>query len=141
MKKIQRVIMVDDDPYSHMICKHIMRRVAGEVELIEFTIPEKGIEFIESTYNKTADDCPTTVLLLDINMPVMSGWDFLERFESTESDIKKHLTIYLLSSSIDQHDKERAEANKYVKDFLTKPFRKEMVEVILKILSDAKMDF
>ncbi len=102
---------------------------------------EKGIEFIESTYNKAADDYPTTVLLLDINMPAMSGWDFLERFESTESDIKKHLTIYLLSSSIDQHDKERAEANKHVKDFLTKPFRKEMVEVILRILSDAKMDF
>src|SRR6266487_1910985 len=133
MKKIQRIIMVDDDPYSHMICKHIMRRIAGEIELLEFTFPEEGIEFIESAFNKTTNEKPT-ILLLDINMPVMTGWDFLERYEKAESDIKNQLTIYLLSSSIDHHDKERAAANKHIKDFLTKPFRKEMVEIIFKDL-------
>ena len=137
MKKIQRVIMVDDDPYSQMICKHIMRRIAGEIEVIEFTLPEKGIEFIEETYDKIINDSPT-ILLLDINMPVMTGWDFLERFESATGDVKKQVIIFLLSSSIDQHDKERAAANKYVKDFLTKPFRKEMVEIIFKDFDKGK---
>jgi CheY-like chemotaxis protein len=138
MKKIQRIIMVDDDPYSQMICNHILRKVAGGIEFLKFTLPEKGIEYIESAYNIAANDCPT-ILLLDINMPIMSGWDFLERYDKAESDIKNQLTIYLLSSSIDQHDKARAAENKYIKAFLTKPFRKEMVETILKNCLTEKM--
>ena len=130
MKKIKRVIMVDDDPYSHLICKVNIRRIAAEVEFLEFLLPVKGIEYVESSYNKEAEECPT-VLLLDINMPVMDGWDFLERYDKIESHIKDQLTIFLLSSSIDSRDKQRANENKYVKGFLMKPLRKAIAEEIL----------
>src|SRR6266536_854723 len=129
MKKAQRVIIVDDDPYCHMICKSIMRRAASNVEFLEFISPEEGIEYIESVYGKSTDDCPTA-LLLDINMPVMTGWDFLERYEKAGSNSKNQFVNYLLSSSIGQRDVERAAENKYIKSFLTKPFRKEMTDVI-----------
>ena len=138
MKKIQRVIMVDDDPYSNMICNYIIRQVAGDIELFEFTNPEGGIEYIESAY-KTEDTC-STILLLDINMPEMTCWDFLERFDKAEPDVKEQITVYLLSSSIDHRDQKRAEANKYVKDFLVKPFRVEMAEKILSNLNGHKKD-
>jgi response regulator RpfG family c-di-GMP phosphodiesterase len=129
MKKIKRIIMVDDDPYSLMICKGHIRRNATDIQFLEFIIPERGIEFIESSY-KEAEESPT-VLLLDINMPITDGWDFLERYDKIESRIKDQIIIYLLSSSIDPRDKEKAAANKYVKGFLMKPFRKTMVEEIL----------
>ncbi|HEY2726033.1 MAG TPA: response regulator [Parafilimonas sp.] len=134
MKKIQRVIMVDDDSFSHMICKGNIRRIAAEIEFVEFTSPEKGIEYIETAFNKEVEY--PTVLLLDINMPVMDGWEFLERYDSIESNVKDQITIYLLSSSIDPRDKQRAAANKYVKGFLMKPFRKTMVEEILSLTPD-----
>lgn len=132
MKKIDRVIMVDDDPYSHMICSKIICRITGVgLEFLEFTSPEKGIEYLETVYTDPANDRPA-ILLLDINMPVMSGWDFLERYDQNENINKSLLTIYLLSSSVDQRDKDRAAANKHIRDFLMKPFRKEMVEIIFK---------
>lgn len=132
MKKVQRVIMVDDDPYSHMICKGNIRRIVPTVELVDFISPAKGIEYIESSYNESAEECPT-VLLLDINMPVMDGWSFLERYDKIESKVKDQFTIFLLSSSIDPRDKQKAAANKYVKGFLMKPFRKTMVEEVLSL--------
>ena len=119
--------MVDDDPYSNLICNHIIRQVAGDVELLEFTNPKVGLEYIETAYNPE-QEIPT-VLLLDINMPVMTCWDFLERYDKTPAEIKKQINIYLLSSSIDNRDKERAAANKYVKDFFVKPFRYDMANI------------
>jgi CheY-like chemotaxis protein len=135
MKKIQRVIMVDDDPYSHMICKGNIRRLAPQIELVDFISPEKAIDYIESSYSESAAECPA-VLLLDINMPVMDGWSFLERYDKMESRIKDQLTIFLLSSSIDPRDKHKAAANKYIKGFLMKPFRKTMVEEVLGLHAD-----
>jgi response regulator RpfG family c-di-GMP phosphodiesterase len=130
MKKVQRVIMVDDDPYSHMICKGNIRRIAAYMELVEFMSAEKAIEYIESVYNENVEEC-ATVLLLDINMPVTDAWGFLERYDKMENKIKDQLTIFLLSSSIDPRDKQKAAANKYIKGFLMKPFRKTMVEEVL----------
>jgi CheY-like chemotaxis protein len=130
MKNIKRIIMVDDDPYSHLICKGIIRRTDPEIEFLGFLLPEKGIEYIESSYNELAEECPT-VLLLDINMPVMDGWEFLERYDKIASDVKDEITIFLLSSSIDHRDKQKANENIYVKGFLMKPFRKATAEEVL----------
>ena len=129
MKQVERVIMIDDDPYSHLICSKIIKRFKGDIEFVEFILPEKGIEYIESHYSNPANNCPT-ILLLDINMPIMSGWDFLERYDRAPSHVKDQVTIYMLSSSVDLRDKQRASGNIYIKDFLMKPFKKEMVEII-----------
>lgn len=137
MNTIQRVIMVDDDPYSHMICSKIIRRIVGDIEIVEFVSPEEGIQFIETVYREDVCEC-NTVLLLDINMPIMNGWEFLERYHRAGNHVKKQFTVYLLSSSVDHRDRERAATNKYVKDFLMKPFKKEMVEAIFKNIIDEK---
>ena len=81
-------------------------------------------------YSKAAEECPT-VLLLDINMPGMNGWEFLEKYDNIDSAIKSRITVFLLSFSIDHRDKQMAANNKYVKGFLTKPFKKSIVEEVL----------
>ena len=63
------------------------------MEFLEFISPEEGTEYIESAYGETANGCRTE-LLLDINMPVMTGWDFLERYEKIGSNIKNQFVIY-----------------------------------------------
>jgi CheY-like chemotaxis protein len=72
-----------------------------------------------------------TVLLLDINMPLMSGWEFLERFDNMKDEVKNLFRIYILSSSVDPRDKQRSYANKNVKAFLVKPLVKDNVVDIL----------
>ena len=64
-----------------------------------------------------------TILLLDINIPQMTGWQFLEWFDNAPADIKNSITIYMVSSSIDPGDIERANTNPYIKEFLIKPLK------------------
>ena len=100
----------------------------SEAEIQTFNFPVKGFEYITKEYSNT--DNPT-VLLLDINMPTWSGWDFLDNFEKLDEKIKKQFKIYMLSSSIDTNDKQRAKENKNVVNYIEKPLSEKTVLSIL----------
>lgn len=61
------------------------------------------------------------LIFLDINMPVLDGWGFLEAFSQYPEELKKSCTLYILSSSIDEEDVKKAKINKDVRDFFSKP--------------------
>jgi CheY-like chemotaxis protein len=123
-------MIIDDDPHNNMLCRFVIGTVTKEIEIMDFTIPREGFDYICSFYGNRQTDCPT-ILFLDINMPVMSGWDFLEKYAGLDEHIKSQITIYILSSSVDWSDKEKAEANPLVKDYVIKPLAKGMVQNIL----------
>lgn len=125
-----RFIAIDDDSVNNMISKLTIEMVSGKSEVVTFTNPAQGFDFIVNEYGGNHDQ-PHTVLLLDINMPVMSGWEFLERFDNMKAEVKKLFKIYILSSSVDPRDKQRSYANKNVKGFLVKPLVKDNVIDIL----------
>jgi CheY-like chemotaxis protein len=127
---LPRFIAIDDDSVNNMICKLTIEMVTNKPEVVTFTNPSQGFDFIVNEYG-TKNDQHQTVLLLDINMPVMSGWEFLERFDNMKDDVKKLFKIYILSSSVDPRDKQRSYANKNVKAFLVKPLVKDNVVEIL----------
>jgi two-component SAPR family response regulator len=129
MNKILRFMIVDDDPLNNSLCKFVIRSVSPDVELIDFTFPEKALEFI--LLNAPTHELYSTIMLLDINMPVINGWDFLKAFDAFDEGIRKHFTIYILSSSIDWNDKERAKSNPYVRDYLIKPLNSDSVTGII----------
>ncbi len=93
-------MIIDDDPHNNLLCGFVIGTVTKQIEIINFTIPQEGFDYIEDFYKKNEPDCPT-VLFLDINMPVMSGWDFLDKYATLDEHIKKQITIYILSSSLD----------------------------------------
>jgi response regulator RpfG family c-di-GMP phosphodiesterase len=130
MKKISRFVIIDDDPVNNALCKMIIKMVLGKMDVRTFTLPEKGFQFLETEYSGKENDS-ISIILLDLNMPIMSGWEFLERFEELDSQIKSQLEIYILSSSVDPRDKERADADKNVEDYIIKPLTKEIVKGIL----------
>ncbi|NEN24391.1 response regulator [Cryomorpha ignava] len=125
----KRFLLVDDDPNYNFINKVLLKRSFNEVHIDDFTVPEEGLEFIKS---ETSPNSPNgkTILLLDINMPIISGWEFLKAFELFDASIKDQYNIYILSSSIDPSDMNRANSNPRVIDFLEKPLNKE---ILLKI--------
>ncbi len=130
MKKIDRFIIIDDDPHNNMLCRFIIKTITKEVEVLDFTLPREGFEFIQDFYGKKETNC-RTILFLDINMPVMSGWDFLEKYAGLNARIQNQITIYILSSSVDWSDKEKASTNPFVKDYVIKPLPKGTVQNIL----------
>jgi CheY-like chemotaxis protein len=125
-----RFIAIDDDPVNNMICKLTIEMVANNPEIVTFTNPSQGFDYIVNEYSGKPDQ-KQSVLLLDINMPVMSGWEFLERFDNLKDDVKKLFKIFILSSSVDPRDKQRSYANKNVKAFMVKPLVKDNVVEIL----------
>lgn len=126
MKDISQFVVIDDDPVNNALCKMIIKIALGKMDVKTFTLPEKGFQFIKTEYTINMNGS-ISIILLDLNMPIMSGWEFLERFEELDEVIKKQVKIYILSSSVDPRDKERAGKNKYVEGYIMKPLTKEIV--------------
>ena len=119
-----RFIIIDNDPVNNLLCTLTVRDVQDTAEIQAFNLPVNGFKYLAKEY---ADTTSPTVLLLDINMPAWSGWDFLDNFEKLDDKIKKQIKIYILSSSIDVNDKHRARENKNVVDYIEKPLSQKTV--------------
>lgn len=119
-----RFIIIDNDPVNNLLCTLTVRDVQDTAEIQAFNLPVNGFKYLAKEY---ADTTIPTVLLLDINMPAWSGWDFLDNFEKLDDKIKKQIKIYILSSSIDVNDKHRARENKNVVDYIEKPLSQKTV--------------
>ena len=136
MKSPFQFILIDDDPMNNLICKLTVEMTLGESDVKAFVNPELGFEYVQSDFSKQD---ASALLLLDINMPIMSGWEFLELFDNLSYSIKDRVRICILSSSIDDRDKERSYANKNVADFLVKPLTdKDIIRITTMELKKGK---
>ena len=124
-----RFIVIDDDDFNNKICTVTIEKIAKDAHIKTFLSPVEGLAYITSEYSK-ADHSATAVVFLDINMPVMNGWEFLERFDELDESIKNRLKIYILSSSVDKRDMDKAKANKHVVHYLVKPLTKETIRLV-----------
>ena len=119
-----RFILVDDDPINNLIIEHqIKTKISTEIEIVSFESPIEGLSYIMN-YDG-AKSRVQTVLFLDLNMPVFSGWDFLKKLENLDHKITNQLTIYVSSSSLDNRDIDRANKIDLVKEYLIKPLTAE----------------
>ena len=74
------------------------------------------------------------IIFLDINMPVMDGWEFLKEFEEIKSQLGKKISVYILSASIDSHDIDRAKNITSISDYIFKPVDVQLLQEIFKDL-------
>ena len=132
MEEIKRFIVVDDDPTSNLLCEYILKRTFESLPVALFTLPEIALKTIIEEYSNATNPIKT-VLLLDINMPVMSGWEFLEAFIDLPHQLRNQFIIFILSSSVDERDKEKAEINPFVSGFLCKPFTANAIKKLLEV--------
>lgn len=114
-----RITIIDDDSINNLFSKIVIKEAVGEgVDIRTFTHPRKAVEMIETEY---AENPVNTILFLDINMPVFNGWEVLEQLENSEVNIKKYITIYMLSSSVDPIDMKRSKNSPLVSGLVEKP--------------------
>ncbi|MEP6596489.1 MAG: response regulator [Ginsengibacter sp.] len=124
MRTIRKYIVVDDDPTNNEICNIMLEMVLGKVDIRTFQVPEEGLAFIQKEYSKTLKPA---ILLLDINMPTLTGWQFMEYYKKFPETVKKQISIYILSSSVDKRDKDKAKANQGIKGFISKPLDQKTI--------------
>lgn len=129
MDKNTRFIVIDDDALNNKICRACIEKLFKEANVTTFTDPQLGFDHLSAEYADPENELEA-ILFLDINMPVMNGWEFLEKFEKLEDTLKRKIKIYILSSSVDKRDMEKAQANKNVVYYLIKPLTKETIALI-----------
>lgn len=118
--KFSDVFVVDDDKIFHFIIKKLLKSNDINVEPSFF---ENGLLALEGIQNKMSKgENPPDLILLDINMPILDGWQFLEEFKRLKSKIAKEITIYIVSSSDNKADLSKAkEYQEEVSDYYLKP--------------------
>ncbi|TSE08021.1 response regulator [Aquimarina algiphila] len=130
-QNIERVCIIDDDNiYISLVRKIIELKKLSDVVLV-FNNGREALDFfLKSLGDEQKEEVPQ-VILLDLNMPIMDGWEFLNEFSKIRNKISKKIDLYVVSSSIDSRDIERAKAIDVVSDYLTKPIKLNDFERIL----------
>lgn len=116
----KRFIVVDDDSTNNIICNYAIQRVFPGMDIQLFENPILALNTIKETYSELSHDV-STVLLLDINMPEMTGWEFLAIFKEFSDHIHKQFSVFILTSSVSNHDKVTSELTPFVSGFFSKP--------------------
>jgi len=126
----QLVILIDDDPLNNMVCKKFIQIVGShDVEVVDFTDPTRGLQYVHDACSSRKSD--SIRVFLDINMPVMSGWDFLEEFNKFSDICKDNIQIYIVSSTVNPADHRRAEQDPDVAGLIIKPLTRDVVRRLL----------
>lgn len=114
MEKFNRILLIDDDPIQNLINTKLLNRLEFS-EQIDVAI--NGKEALEDYISKI--DILPEVIFLDINMPIMNGWEFLEVLDG--HDWTEYPKIYMLTSSISPEDIQKSENHPMVDNYITKP--------------------
>jgi CheY-like chemotaxis protein len=127
MKLPKKILLVDNDETSLYLNQRILNRLNTETEVLTATNGQHALDIMSKLCGQKT--CPE-LILLDINMPIMTGFGFLKEFEDVAHQHNSSLKIVLLSSST--HPLDLEEAKKYLKiEYIEKPLTKEK---LLKIL-------
>ncbi|RIV71126.1 response regulator [Flagellimonas aequoris] len=133
MKAIDTLYLVDDDDTYQFIVERTLASLDFVKSIKIFSNGKLAIDFLEAAIGNP-DQIPD-IILLDLTMPVMDGWQFLENYLLLKPRIGKKITIYVISSSIDPTDMERAKAISEVTDYIVKPLSKEKLISMLSSLT------
>jgi len=130
-----RVILIDDNDIDLLLHERLITIQQFSRTVLSFTNANKALEFLSS--NISLPKIPPTIILLDIQMPEMDGFDFLRAFDAYPYKIKSQCHIIMVSSSLDYSDITRTNANPLVIKLLRKPLlMKELKETIDGIFKD-----
>jgi CheY-like chemotaxis protein len=127
MSKGIRLLVIDDDDINIFIMKKMVQKTGYETDMVSKTNGQIAIDYIKELI-ETNQPLPD-LILIDVNMPVLNGWEFLESYE--ELNVEKNIEMYMLSSSIYENDREKAKTFKSVKGFICKPLSIEQVTELL----------
>lgn len=122
-------IIDDDDMYVNLVKKIIETKNLCQ-NLMVFQNGQDALSYFKAILSSLDKNAIPEIIFLDLNMPVMDGWEFLENFTKIKNKFEKVITLYIVSSSINPVDVERAKSINSVKDYLIKPVTIEDLESI-----------
>lgn len=122
--------MIDDDKIYHFLFKNLLKQ--NNINVTTFFFPN-GMEALDHI-KKASDDTLPDLILLDVNMPIMNGWQFLEEYSKLIDSLPKHAEINMISSSNNEVDINKSrDFGKIVSSYYLKPISKEDLSKIFPV--------
>lgn len=121
-----QVAIIEDSIEDRFFLRRALKEVRPDCEVVEFSFVEESLAFLRSP-----DRAQLDLIFVDINTPRMTGFDFIDAYETLYPELKKLTKVYVISSSINPDDSTRAETHPVVAGFLRKPITAEDLAAIL----------
>ena len=130
------ILLVDDDEINNFISIKLIKKALVNTEIMACLNGKFAIDQLLELQQQGPEKLPDYILL-DINMPIMNGWEFLDEFNRLNIDPQGKCKIYIISSSVFSNDINKARSYPLVKDFISKPLNVEKITELFKIENPA----
>lgn len=131
--KAVSILLVDDDEINNFISVKLIKKTLLNTEISTCLNGKYAIEQLVDIQNRNPDGLPDYILL-DINMPIMNGWEFLEEYKRLGLDPNGKTKIFIISSSVFNNDINKAKSYSLVKDFISKPLSVDKIKEVLNLI-------
>ncbi|SFU46297.1 Response regulator receiver domain-containing protein [Pustulibacterium marinum] len=128
MKKLKNILLVDDDIATNFINKKIINDSHCAEHVDAVTSGKAALDYLVS---KTENLDQPELIFLDINMPAMNGWEFLEEYKKLKDSQKAKIIIVMLTTSLNPDDYDKAKEIPEIDDFKNKPLNNQAIEDIM----------
>lgn len=125
------IMAVDDDPITLMLFKKVVQKASFAGKIINAINGEEAIAYFNTINN---EETKPQLIFLDLNMPVMGGWEFLDLFNNSDYYHLNNTKVIILTSTIDPEDIKKSKTYPNVIEFLSKPITVEMLDYIKTII-------
>lgn len=128
-KGLSCILLIDDDDATNFIHKKILQNAGFQDHIQVCNSGQKALDYLTSQgdFSDAVKFPQPGIIFLDINMPAMNGWEFLEYYNELQPNQKGHIVVAMLTTSLNPDDRKKSESDKNVKHFITKPLK----EVVL----------
>lgn len=126
------ILLIDDDEINNFISIKLIKKALTNTEISACLNGKLAIEQLTAIQKTDPEKFPDYILL-DINMPIMNGWEFLDEFKRLNIDPSGKCKIYIISSSIFSNDINKARSYPLVKDFVSKPLNIDKIVDLFKV--------
>lgn len=126
------VLLVDDDEINNFISIKLIKKALLNTEIMACLNGKFAIEQLSEIQNQDPNKLPDYILL-DINMPIMNGWEFLDEYKRLNLDPQGKSKIFIISSSVFSNDINKARSYPLVKDFISKPLNVEKIKELFDV--------
>ncbi|MBX2842135.1 MAG: response regulator [Flammeovirgaceae bacterium] len=129
--KSMRFLAIDDDDINNFICEQLINHNKKAKSFTSCNSGVHALDYLESCNSTNPEELPD-IIFLDINLPLMNGWQFLDAYQEELRNLKKDIKIYMLTSAVYGENFEKAQKHPSVSGFIMKPLSCEKLKELTK---------